>query len=51
MGKTFNTDGYCDPKLHYMVNLDTRLREIKSMVDAGSISPSTGQDSMGRRRF
>lgn len=35
MGKTFNTDGYCDPKLHYMVNLDTRLREIKSMVDAG----------------
>ena len=35
MCKTFNTDGYCDPELHYMVDLSGRLREIKAMVDAG----------------
>lgn len=35
MRKFFNTDGYCDPELHYMVNLSSRLNEIKSMVDAG----------------
>lgn len=35
MRKFFNTDGYCDPELHYMVDLSGRLHEIKSMVDAG----------------
>lgn len=35
MPKTFNTDGYCDPQLHYMVDLSSRLNEIKSMIDAG----------------
>ena len=35
MEKSFNTDGYCDPELHYMVDLSSRLREIKVMVDAG----------------
>ncbi len=35
MPRKFNTDGYCDPDLHYMVNLSGRLNEIKSMVDAG----------------
>ena len=35
MNKTFNTDGYCDPELHYMVNLSGRLEQIKEMVDAG----------------
>lgn len=35
MGRRFNTDGYCDPKLHYMVNLSGRLNEIRYMVDAG----------------
>ncbi len=34
MRKTFNTNGYCDPGLHYMVDLSGRLEEIKSMVDA-----------------
>ena len=33
--RTFNTDGYCDPDLHYMVDLTTRLKEIRAMVDAG----------------
>ncbi|MCD7883387.1 MAG: AAA-like domain-containing protein [Lachnospiraceae bacterium] len=35
MGKIFNTEGYCDPGLHYMVDLSGRLAEIKTMVDAG----------------
>lgn len=35
MRKTFNTDGYCDPELHYMVDVSSRLYEIKSMVDSG----------------
>ena len=34
MNRTFNTDGYCDPGLHYMVDLSGRLEEIKSMIDA-----------------
>ena len=34
MRRTFNTNGYCDPGLHYMVDLSSRLEEIKSMVDA-----------------
>lgn len=33
--RTFNTDGYCDPELHYMVDLTARLREIRAMVEAG----------------
>lgn len=35
MGRTFNTDGYCDPELHYMVDVSERLYEIKSMIDSG----------------
>ncbi|MEZ3487475.1 MAG: hypothetical protein K1W22_13090 [Lachnospiraceae bacterium] len=35
MDRTFHTDGCCDPKLHYMVDLTTRLEEICVMVDAG----------------
>ena len=35
MRKTFNTDGYCDPELNYMVDLSGRLAEIKAMVDEG----------------
>ena len=35
MCKIFNTDGYCDPELHYMVDLSGRLAEIKCMIDAG----------------
>ncbi|MDO4297570.1 MAG: AAA-like domain-containing protein [Lachnospiraceae bacterium] len=34
MNRTFNTDGYCDPELNYMVDLSSRLKEIKAMVDA-----------------
>ncbi len=35
MAKIFNTVGYCDPGLNYMVDLGGRLEEIKDMVDAG----------------
>ena len=33
MSKTFNTTGVCIPEKHYMVNLESRLKEIKSLVD------------------
>lgn len=33
----FNTEGQCDPRIHYMVNLDDRLLEIKKRyVERGS---------------
>lgn len=35
MSKVFNTTAVCVPSEHYMVNIDRRLEEIKSMVDAG----------------
>ena len=33
MGRIFNTDGYCDPKYNYMVDLSGRLEKIKRMID------------------
>lgn len=35
MAKVFNVTGDCKPNLHYMVNLDKRLKEIKALVDNG----------------
>ena len=35
MNKFFNVDGYCDPEIHYMVDISNRLHAIKSMIDAG----------------
>ncbi|MCD8012578.1 MAG: ATP-binding protein [Lachnospiraceae bacterium] len=35
MAKTFNVTGACNPARHYMVDLESRLKEIKKMVDAG----------------
>ncbi len=35
MQKYFNVESYCVPEEHYMVNMDSRLKEIKRMVDAG----------------
>lgn len=32
MHRIFNTDGYCDPELNYMVDLSGRLKEIEEMV-------------------
>ena len=35
MNRYFNITGSCNPQEHYMVNLDSRLVQIKKMVDAG----------------
>lgn len=35
MGRYFNTTGSCDPRIHYMVDLQERLGEIKTLVDRG----------------
>lgn len=35
MAKAFNINADCKPGLHYMVDISGRLRQIKSMVDAG----------------
>ncbi len=36
MERYFNTEGLCDPKIHYMVRLDERLKKIKQLfVDKG----------------
>ena len=35
MERSFNITGACNPQEHYMVNLDSRLSDIKKMVDAG----------------
>jgi hypothetical protein len=36
MGKVFNTTGACNPKQHYMVDISSRLEEIKKLVDKGA---------------
>lgn len=33
--KIFNVNADCKPKLHYMVNIDSKLIEIRKMVDRG----------------
>ena len=35
MKKVFNVNGACKPDRHYMVDLTSRLKEIKAMIDAG----------------
>lgn len=35
MERIFNITGCCNPQQHYMVNLDSRLAEIKKMIDRG----------------
>ena len=35
MNRYFNVTGCCNPQEHYMVNLDSRLAQIKKMVDKG----------------
>ncbi len=33
MPKKFNVNGACNPNKHYMVNLDSRLEDIRAMID------------------
>ena len=35
MEKYFNINGLCYPDKHYMVNLETRLQEIRHLVERG----------------
>lgn len=35
MGRIFNVSAACKPELHYMVNMDGQLKQIKAMVDQG----------------
>lgn len=35
MERYFNITGSCNPQEHYMINLDSRLAEIKKMIDKG----------------
>lgn len=35
MSKTFNTTAICIPEMHYMVNIESRLKEISRLVDTG----------------
>lgn len=35
MGKSFNVTGLCVPSKHYMVNLESRIKQIREMIDAG----------------
>ena len=35
MERYFNITGSCNPEEHYMVNLDSRLKQVKTMIDKG----------------
>lgn len=35
MRKVFNVSADCKSEIHYMVNIEERLHEIKSLVDKG----------------
>lgn len=35
MGRIFNVSAACKPELHYMVNMEEQLKQIKAMVDQG----------------
>ncbi len=35
MTRTFNVTGFCNPKLHYMVDITGRLKKIKALIDNG----------------
>lgn len=36
MTRSFNVTGSCDPNLHYMVNIQSQLDEIRKLVDSGA---------------
>lgn len=35
MEKRFNVTGICIPEMHYMVDIESRLKEIRKLVDRG----------------
>ena len=36
MDKYFNTTGICIPEMHYMVNIDKKLKKIEKLIDKGN---------------
>ena len=36
MARVFNTTGSCNPELHYMVNIENKLQQIKQLIDRGA---------------
>ena len=50
MAKEFNITGTCYPESHYMVNLDSRLAQIKQLVDEESIFLSIRAGSTERQQ-
>lgn len=36
MTHVFNTTGSCNPELHYMVNIESKLVQIKRLIDSGA---------------
>ena len=51
MERSFNITGACNPQEHYMVNLDSRLAEIKKRLMLENILSSIVADSMERLRY
>ena len=35
VSKSFNVTGLCVPSKHYMVSLESRIKQIREMIDAG----------------
>ena len=48
MSKTFNVNGICYPNEHYMVNIDSKLAQIKQLVDEKKYFV-IGRDNMERQ--
>lgn len=48
MRKEFNITGLCVPKKHYMVNLNSRLEQMKKMVDGGKYFAITRARQYGK---
>ena len=44
MNKVFNITGSCNPDKHYMVNLDSRLMEIRACSHKNSIKNHSEHD-------
>jgi len=36
MTRSFNAAGSCDPQLHYMVDIQSKLEEIRALIDSGA---------------
>ena len=48
MKRFFNITGQCDPEIHYMVNLDTRLTEIRKLIEQGAFFSITKGRQYGK---